>query len=688
MGPQAPTSAARSAPGDDSAARLKRVKERAQTALAALRNNHTAMHEDNLMLAGGENQWDAQALAERKRFRRPIYTGNRFPASLAQITGEIRKNRVAIQCKPGDAEADPKVANIFEGLIRSIERLSQAPRVYSRAGKQTAACGMGHMRIIPVHAADQGFDVDLEIRGIKNVYSVLWDPAAQRDDKSDANWCLVVSELDKKGFEEAYPMAGSAAWAKAPTPRPLANAGWSSGQGGKVTVCEEWCVEKIPYQQYRLAHTQATVAGFHPETGVPQVNQPTYVEDTIDADHDGCIDGLAAEEFLDLQKAQGWEVVQSRTAYTRRITMTLWGGDVEIAEPVEWMGARIPIFTVLGEEIDVGDETIVHGIIRHAKDGQRYFNLTRSAQIEKLSQVTKTPTIVGASQIEGYEDEWEESTRRPKPFVRFEDRTNPNPPRERSGISTDPGLDAAAVSALSDIQDTTAIQPSALGKRGPETSGVAIDARNQQVDTSTFVYIDNLGSTIESIGAELVAAIPHYYSTRKQVMILGQDDAPTIVDLANVQMNLGKYHVVAKAGPSYQTQRDESADLIIETMKIAPPQAVPVLFEALLDLKPIPNADETIAKIKAVFAQMGLTPPVPGAGGVDPNAAMQPGAPGGPMPSPSGAPSNLVQFPPRGPGAPMRPDPLAGVISPISPPNAPAVRPRVGPPAMAAPPGN
>lgn len=656
----------------DEAARLAQAREQLQLAKDRDRNNEEAMHEDALFLVGGRNQWDERAIQERERAGRPIFTGNLFPPLLAQITGEIRRNKPGIVCTPGDSDATQEAAEVFEGLIRSIERLSQANLVYAGVGKQAAAIGKSHLRIVPVYADDESFDVELRIRRIKNAYSVKWDPAAQAPDKSDANWCYVVSEVDKKAFEEAYPTVGEAAWAKAQTAQRKLD-GWRTGDGGKVTVCEQWVVKKEPFERYRLHHARPSYRGV-------EMFAPSGQEITIDGEVGGTIDGFPAEQWLQAAHADGFDVIQTRTAYKRKICMYLWGGEKQIAGPIEWKGARIPIFTCVGEEIDVGEDTVEHGIIRHAKDDQRSYNYARSAQLELVSQAPKAPIMVSDKQIEGWEDVWVLAQKQPVPYLPYNE-TQAGAPKERSGPQANSGPSELAQLSLTGVKDTTGIQDAALGKKSNETSGIAIQARDAQVDTGTFVYLDNLNATIEAVGAELVAAIPHYYSTRKQITILGQDDTPAIVELSKIKLNLGKYHVICKRGPSYQTKREKSAELLMQMAQAAPPWAQPSIFMRIAKLIDMPDADDFIGEIRAIGEAIGQLPPSGAAPG------MPPGMPG--MPPPGGAPlpPNVIPFGPQGQGAPPPPDPLADLS--VSPPRAvPAARPRVGDgPRPAAPPG-
>lgn len=669
----------------DEATRLKDVRDFVSAGKSRRLKNSEAMHEDLLMLAG--DQWNPQDAAERRKFKRPVFTGNLFPALIAQITGEIRRNKPGISCQAADAAATSEAAEVYEGIIRHIERVSFAPLVYSRVGKSVAACGEGHMRIVPVREDDEGFDTGLRIRAIKNVHSVLWDPGAQEPDKSDANRCVVFSEVDRKEFEEAYPQAGGAAWERASSQFRTID-GWCSDTG-KITIAEEWRVTREPYERYRVV--KAREAQIVMSDGMPVWTEASNEETIIDGDvrkshaEMPMIDGVPEEQYLAALTSHGFELIDRRTAYKKKICMYLWGGNKQIAGPIEWMGSRIPIFTVYGEETDVGEDTIAHGIIRFGKDDQRAYNYARSAQLELVAQAPKSPILVADSQIDGHEDVWVLAQRQPVPYLPYNAVPGLGAPQERNGPQANSGPSELTALAQQGIKDTTGIQDAALGKRTNETSGVAIEARDAQVDTGTYVYLDNLNYGIEWIGNELVVAIPHYYSPREQILILGEDDSAKIINLAESGIALkGKYHVICRRGPSYQSKRDKAAQLLMEMAKAAPPWAQPSIFMRVVKLIDIPDAEDFIAELRAIGEMIGQLPPSNAAPGMP---GMPPGAPGGPQPQPGAPPSNVVPMPQRG-GPPQGADPLAGIAPPLPPSNAPAVRPVVGDARMgAAPPG-
>ena len=86
--------------------------------------------EDLRFNRGGENQWPADVVADRKSKGRPIITINQMPQFVRQVSGDIRQSQPAIECYPVDDNTDPALADIFEGAIRQIEYQSGAQSIY------------------------------------------------------------------------------------------------------------------------------------------------------------------------------------------------------------------------------------------------------------------------------------------------------------------------------------------------------------------------------------------------------------------------------------------------------------------------------------------------------------------------------------------------------------------------------
>jgi hypothetical protein len=178
-----------------------------------------------------------------------------------------------------------------------------------------------------------------------------------------------------------------------------------------------------------------------------------------------------------------------------------------------------------------------------------------------------------------------------------------------------------------------------LGAQSNETSGVAINARDRQGDTSTFHFIDNLTRAIRHTGVVLIDLIPKVYSTPRIIRIIGEDGTETPQQInqeyeagqepvmgpdgqplmqpdgvtpmmrkimAIRDLRAGKYDLTVAAGPSFTTRRQESVAAMTELMRSYPPSA-PIVAPILAKNSDWPGADEIEEGFKKMEA--GQLPP-------------------------------------------------------------------------------
>lgn len=683
------------------AAVVERAKKNCQADTEALNDIFQGMAEDLEAMAGGERQWDRQALAERKQFKRPIITSNRLKSAAKQITGEVYKSRPSIRCAPADGAADQRTANVFEGIIRHVENRSGAPILYPMLVQSSTHCGRGHVRL-GLKWSDEGkfdtpeeleraFDMELFQQLIPNQFAVRWDKNAKDPLYADAEHCTVYAEVDEEEFKQAYPEAGAAGWAAASK--------WASSQSrwtkaGKIPIAEYWEVKKEPVRVVQLRHDKASFAPaqrdmWGREIGPREVVKPTG-QQTVLRD--------PSAEMIQEAAAGGWTVVQEREAHARSICMHLLGGSDVLAGPIYWPGQRIPIFTVHGEVMHVGEERIEHGIAREALTDQRRLNLALSIETEMIGTAPLNPYLVEDKMIAGYEDEWVLGAKQPAGYLRYKPGTNGAKPERINPIPGNAGLQQMAQNAVDGVKATTGFYDASLGARSNEISRVAINARDEQADTGAYVYGANLAATLQAMGQEMVNVIPIIYSRRQMVAILGKDDAPDIINLEEMRaeglgLDIGRYQVICSQGVNYQSQRDKDNDLLSKAADTAPDPFKPIFFKRLIANTQLDDKDEIIAEIEAVGQMTGLLPApqqpaLPGQGpapmpGMAPGG-MPPGAPpvaAPPMPDPMGPPGGGLPAPPNSFDAAMD-DIIARRLSPqfVPPPRVPAARPRVGAP--------
>jgi len=88
---------------------------------------------------------------------RPCLTINKLPQHVRQVTNEQRQNRPAGKVIPVDAEGDDQVAEIFDGIVKHIEYMSDADVAYDTACDNQVVYGEGYVRLLTEYCDSNSF---------------------------------------------------------------------------------------------------------------------------------------------------------------------------------------------------------------------------------------------------------------------------------------------------------------------------------------------------------------------------------------------------------------------------------------------------------------------------------------------------------------------------------------------------
>src|SRR5215831_1219358 len=107
---------------------LQQAVKRFNRCEAAEAVNRKEAVEDLKFKAG--DQWPDSIRADRTIQKRPCLTVNKMKTFVHQVTNDQRQNRPAINVSPVGDRADRQTATMIKGLIRQIERSSNADVAY------------------------------------------------------------------------------------------------------------------------------------------------------------------------------------------------------------------------------------------------------------------------------------------------------------------------------------------------------------------------------------------------------------------------------------------------------------------------------------------------------------------------------------------------------------------------------
>ena len=503
-------------------------------------------------------QWDPAVVQQRKG--RPCLVNNVLPQYIGQIVGDNRINRPAIKVRPAE-DADEELAEIRAGIIRWIEAQSNAQWIYTTALQSQATCGIGHFRCGLDYSDNETFLRDLRIKPIADPLSVVWDCLSVERTGKDAKRCFVTDEMPKTEFERLWPDATPGDWAFADSDL-MANQ-WVTRD--TVRVCEYW----------RMEEEKRTLAQYP----------------------DGRVEDITGKKLPD------GAVKETREVQKLKACMYLITGFDILEGPFEVPIDRIPIFRCYGQVYQAGNDRVWFGLVRFMKDMQRLQNYADSVIAESLATAPKQQWLADTVAVEGREQQIRTAHLNGDPLM----VKNQGGEMQRLDPAPMPqGMFQWRQLLTQQMKDVSGLHDASLGIQSNETSGKAIMARQREGDVATIIYHDNLNAAIAECGRVLNELIPIVYDTKRQIRIVGKDEAMQVIKINDPQddeardMSQGKFDIVVETGPSYSTKRVEAAEQTIELIR-----SVPTIGEAAGDIivknLDLPDGDELAARLKKML---------------------------------------------------------------------------------------
>lgn len=320
----------------------------------------------------------------------------------------------------------------------------------------------------------------------------------------------------------------------------------------------------------------------------------------------------------------------------------------------EFPGKYIPIVLLTGERTNIEGKTYIKSLIRDAKDAQKILNYWVTAAAEMVALAPKSPWLGTVKQFQGFEDEYATSNIENHPFLRYNvDPDAPGPP-----IRNQPGQPPTALFtqisvAEAHLKSVIGMFNADVGAGGSEQTGSAVRARQTPGDVGTFRYMDNLSRCIAFGGKIINDMISEVYDTARDVRLRHFDGTDSyvpinttvgdaidlatshpdkfkkldIVRLTNAarkygrdakfnDFSIGKYDAIVTVGPSYTTQRQESAAAILSLVN-SMPQQMAIGADILVKNMDFKGAEELSDRLKKTLPpgliepREGEPPPTP-----------------------------------------------------------------------------
>jgi Cu/Ag efflux protein CusF len=581
---------------EDNTELLSLARKRMELAIAALSESRGFELEDLKFLAGSPDnqwQWPSDVLSTRGTSQgqtisaRPCLTINKLPQHVQQVTNDQRQNRPSGKTIPVNDEADNDLAEVYTGIIRHIEYISDADVAYDTACSAQVITGEGYFRLLTDWIDEDSFEQEIRIGRIRNQFSVYMDPTIQDPCGSDAEWCFLTTDILKEEYERDFPDA-------TPLSSLMTNGIGDAGMSGWINESTVRIAEYF-YIEHEMVELCLYPSG-------------------------PCEKGSA----IDLEaRARGIKPIRTRTS-DRKVVKWCKINGFEVLEEQVWPGKWIPVIRVIGNEYEIEGKLHISGLIRNAKDPQRMYNYWSSQEAEMLALAPKAPFVGYGGQFEGYETQWKTANTIPWPYLEVnpdivDGQGAPLPlPQRSQPVMAQSGLISAKMAASDDIKSVTGQYNSSIGATSNERSGKAILARERQADTGTYHYVDNLARAIRFSTRQIIDLIPKVLDTKRIARIMGVDGEVDQVEIDPEQPEakkdiidpdtgaviksifnpgVGKYDVCVITGPSYTTKRQEAAESMSALMQ-GNPELWAVAGDLLVKSMDWPGAEKLSERLR------------------------------------------------------------------------------------------
>lgn len=487
---------------------------------------------------------------------RPCLTIDRLSPPIRQLTNQIRAAQFAIDVVPNGGGADDDTAECFKGALRRVQVLARDQMPVEWAAEAAIEGGLGWFRIRTeyVHERWDGdpsdpaaYDQELRLERIPNNLSVYCDPLAYLPTRSDAVFMFVTQDLSKSELARRYPQAD------------LNSLDEFAATGDMPSWCEEDVVRIAEY--WRITYRDAEIS-----------------------------DGTATRRMR-VPTVEGFKMTAT-----------------QVLERWDWLGSRIPLIPILGEELNINGKTVLRGIIQEGMDAQRMVNYTYSGAVEIFALGSKSPYIVGEEQLGAYQNIWQTANQYNYSFLPFVNVPGLPPPHRDTSEAPIQAAVALMLRSEEAIKATTSVYDPSLEYNNPrEHSGEAIKALQQQSDMASSGYGLSVARALVYAGQLMVEILPKLTRPGQLLQILGVDDkaesvllgqafqrhpktgAPMPVpgltpEMAQFQQGVhefydlskGRYAVTVVVGKSTATRREEGASALAQLIPHLPPEMAAV----------------------------------------------------------------------------------------------------------------
>ncbi len=477
---------------------------------------------------------------------RPKYQIDLTKPVIDRIAGFIETKEFGGSIIPSGNEATDEIAETYEGMMRTIDNMSDAQDIYKDAARNIIECGFDAWLIRTDYSDVDGFDQDIIIDRIPNAIDRAWlCGLAEAKTQKDIPAGFVDTFLSMEDYKAKFPDGSAQSVSEAAN-----NSYYQSNRQG-VYVTDFYYLK----EESVIMHLMSNGKVYRDDQLIPVRSQ-------------------LAQQGVTVEKTKTRKVPR---CYMRKMDASGWLTD-EKETPFRY----IPIVGCFANLKIIETRAVYYGETLKMMDPQRIYNYAVSREIADGALAPVRKIVKSTKQHEGFEAQSRKLNTSNDPEYLYKPDKEAPPPYEIGGPQPNLQLQTTANRAQQDIKEITQSFSAVQGEGISGHSGKAYDILTENSDTSSYKYIKSIKRAVATTYEIIIDAIPRVYDTAKrQVMLTDQSGktsfaavnesiaTPNGVQILN-DLSQGRYTFKATAGPSYDSKQSETADVMTEWAKIDP----------------------------------------------------------------------------------------------------------------------
>ncbi len=520
-------------------------------------------------------QWDGAWGAQFEN--KPRLEINKAHLAVIRIINEYRNNRVEVNFTPRDGDKD-ETAETCNGLYRADGQDSGAEEARDNAFEEGVGGGIGAWRLKTAYENEEEDDDERQRIVWEPIVDadtcVFFDPNAKRQDKRDAKYCFVLTQMTREAYEDEYG-DDPASW-----PKGITNDVFDWAPIDAVYVAEYYKVT----DKKQKAYTFVDLAGREVE----------HLEEDFTED----------EALLDKLKTLGYSLkAEPKLRRIRKIHKYIMSGGGILEDCGLIAGKYIPIVITYGKRWYVDGIERCMGHVQLCMDVQRLKNM----QLSKLAEISARPSVdkpvVSPGQMTGHENMWATDNLEEFPYLLLNNELDAagNPIQAPLQYTRAPQIPPAMAALLQlteeDLRDLLGNQQ-AGEEMQPNTSGKVVELIQNRLDMQSFIYMSNFAKAVKYEGMVwLSMANDIYVESKRRMKTLASDNAVSSVVLnegaydddrgmyEKNDISKAKLDVYVDVGPTSSSKRASTVRTLTGLMAITgavDPQTTQLLASAVL----------------------------------------------------------------------------------------------------------